>query len=268
MTGQTEVELILDRYLADGAERVPDRVIDAALDQIDSTAQRRVLRLPWSLPALPAFVKPALAGAAVVAAIALGWTLLERGPRGTVGTTPSPTSSPSASPSPPPATGWSRTFDSPLYGYSVGAPEGWEFQPSTEVWRPREGRFGEAPLDFITPRGEQLVLRAGSGLIPEGAEADDWIARFVTHTDIAVCGPPRETLEVILIDGQPGRLRDSCGEVEATVVVGQRVYVFTLFVNAGTSEPGRSGGRGLFDAFAASIRLTPATAYPASPAPR
>lgn len=264
MTRRTETELVLDRYLADGAERVPDRVIDAALDEIDGTPQRRVPSVPWAIPAWPPFLKPALAGAglAVAVAVALGWSLLEGRPGGSVGATPGPTPSPSASP-PAPVT---QRFTSPLYGYSVEAPQGWRFEPATKPWTPVEGQFGEAPMDFVVSGDEQIALRAGSGLMPAGAAVDDWIARFITHTPYPECGPPRDTLEVILIDGQPGRLRDNCGEVEATVVVGQRVYAFTLFVNPGTS-PGRSGGRAVFDQLASTIELSPEAAASANSAP-
>lgn len=263
MTGRTEIELVLDRYLADGAERVPDRVIDAALDEIDGIPQRRLLNVLWTIPAWPPFIRPALAGAALVVAVALGWSLLERQPNSSVGDPAGPTPSPSVSPAPPAG----QRFSSPLYGYSVEAPRGWRFEPATKLWIPVEGQFGEAPMDFVVSRDEQIRLRAGSGVIPEGAAVDDWIARFITHTPLPECGPPRDTLELILIDGQPGRLRDNCGEVEATVVVGQRVYAFTLWVNQGTS-PSLSGGRSVFDQLASTIRLSPEDAAGAeSPAP-
>jgi len=72
-----------------------------------------------------------------------------------------------------------------------------------------------------------------------------------------VAASPSTALEV-------GRIRDGCeGEVEATVVatvvVGRRVYLFTLF----NDEPDR---RAVFDAFAETIDLRPEDA-PASSTP-
>jgi hypothetical protein len=71
-------------------------------------------------------------------------------------------------------------------------------------------------------------------------------------------------LELVVIGGKAGRLRGFCGnspaaEIEATVVVDSRVYVFTLFsgVESGAIE---ADERALFDAFAATITLSPENA--------
>jgi hypothetical protein len=69
-----------------------------------------------------------------------------------------------------------------------------------------------------------------------------------------------------VIDGQAGTVRFSCEEIEATVFVGGRIYLFTLFLD--TVPPyTTAGGRALFDAMIASVQLTPETAAVASPAP-
>lgn len=47
MTSRFDVERELDRYLADGPEQVADRVVDAALDQVEHTSQRRPSWLRW-----------------------------------------------------------------------------------------------------------------------------------------------------------------------------------------------------------------------------
>jgi hypothetical protein len=105
MTGRTEIELALDRYLSEGAERVPDRVVDAALDQIDQTTQRRAVRVPRRFRDMPTFLKPALAGAALIAVLVVGGAVFLNGggrpPTGTQPTRPAATrptsgSSPSA----------------------------------------------------------------------------------------------------------------------------------------------------------------------------
>jgi len=80
MTNRSELEQALDRYLAEGGEQVPDRVVDAALDQIDHTPQRHALRMPWRFPDMPYVLKSAMVGAAVVAVLIVGGVLLTRGP--------------------------------------------------------------------------------------------------------------------------------------------------------------------------------------------
>jgi len=72
-----------------------------------------------------------------------------------------------------------------------------------------------------------------------------------------------------VIDGLAGRYRGFCGdanEVEATVVAGDRVYMFTLFQGDRVSTEAEE--RAVFEALLATITLDPAAAdRPASPAP-
>jgi hypothetical protein len=264
MTTRSEIERVLDRYLAEGVEQVPDRVIDAALDEIDSTSQRRAVRLPWWFNQAPSFLKLAVGGAALIAVLVVGGMFLTRGPAPSVGGPGAATPSPTASPSSSVTLRMTERFESELYGYSIGHPADWTVQPGSELWSPTEDK--EEAFDRIS-LGQSLSFRAGSAVLPDGVSADEWIMQHLTETRYLPCGPPRSTLEAVLIDGRPGRLRDSCGEVEATVVVGDRVYLFTYFLGS-REDPEPSGGRPVFDAFAATIRLTPETAErPASPTP-
>jgi len=67
------------------------------------------------------------------------------------------------------------------------------------------------------------------------------------------CGVPRSQQAEITIDGQPGRIAECPNHIEATVVAGDRLYVFAL-------SHDRGDARAVFDAFAATIELTPGTA--------
>jgi hypothetical protein len=169
MTGRTEIELLLDRYLADGAEQVPDRVIDVALDQIDHIHQRRVLRVPWRFHEMPSFVKLAMAGAAVVAAIVVGGMFLNRDPGPNVGASPiahpPPTSAPPAAASIPTPTFTTRTRDwtpytSEVYAFTTAYPPGWRVeQAATRRWDPAV----DVPLDNgLSPAVDVFVNDAGS----------------------------------------------------------------------------------------------------------
>jgi len=51
MTDERRVDRALDAFLAEGSEEVADRVVDAALEQIGRTRQRRVIRMPLVLAA-------------------------------------------------------------------------------------------------------------------------------------------------------------------------------------------------------------------------
>lgn len=92
MTGRSDVERLLDTYLAEGPESVADRVIDAALDEIDSTQQRRGPVVPWRTPSMKTPIRLLLVAAALAAAGGGAYLL------GGAGDQPAPT--PTTSPSP------------------------------------------------------------------------------------------------------------------------------------------------------------------------
>jgi hypothetical protein len=70
MTDQRELDRILGAFFVKGTDELADRVIDAALDQIDHTRQRRVIRMPRRLPNMTTPIR--IATAAVIAALAVG----------------------------------------------------------------------------------------------------------------------------------------------------------------------------------------------------
>jgi hypothetical protein len=101
MTDQRELDGLLVAFFANGTDELNDRVLDAALDQIDHIAQRRGLLLPRNFQTMPMVAR--LATAAAIGVLAVGGALLvyQRGQPsvGVVG--PTPTASPQASPSAP-----------------------------------------------------------------------------------------------------------------------------------------------------------------------
>jgi hypothetical protein len=169
---------------------------------------------------------------------------------------PSATSSASPTPGPTSAVVLAMTgsFTFSSYGYSVGFPAGWTLAPATSRWWPPAWSVSDdnSGFDFIDgPLPEGGAFRAASAVAPEGISVDDWVDEFITAASVGSCYPPRAGLPEISVDGQTGRINDGCpDEIEATVVVGRRVYVFTLFLGEGQ-------GRALFDAFAATIDLRP-----------
>ncbi len=160
-----------------------------------------------------------------------------------------------------------RTFFSEWYGYTVSYPADWTAASAAGpgVWSPPEwkaGRLSQDPFDFVGTAAGPPGFRAASAQLPDGLpNVDDWIDEFLTYSTILECAPPRKDWEPIQIDGAPGRLRDSCGEVEATVILDGRVYMFTLFLG----EDRFTNGRELFDAMVATIDLRPEDAVLPSP---
>jgi hypothetical protein len=105
MSADRDVDRIVRSWLDEGVTRLPDRLLDAVLDQVPATPQRRSL---WPARRFPVMNNPALrlgfAAAALVVAVGLGASLMS-GPQvgGVASPSPSPSASPSASPSPSPS---------------------------------------------------------------------------------------------------------------------------------------------------------------------
>jgi hypothetical protein len=73
MTTQQELDRVLDDFFIDGTEELADRVIDAALNQIEDTNQRRPLWVPRRFS--PMTLSTRFAFAAIVVVLAVGAAL-------------------------------------------------------------------------------------------------------------------------------------------------------------------------------------------------
>ncbi len=255
MTSRSEVERVLDRYLAEGGEQVPDRVIDAALDQIDQVPQRRALRVPWRFHDMSAFFKPAIAGAAVVAVLVVGGTFVTRGDTSGVGgstaATPTPSASAAAtatqSPSPTQAltdtSNW-ETFTSERYGYEIGLPPSWIVEPATRDWAlERDGAdfrgFNVADRFHDESASFQVLVTAFADDVPSGMTEDEWIESYLDleGDPIAGCGTSSEDVRPIVVDGHPGTLvnEQPCSDTIAFVFIDDRVHVFAVWRESQTA---------------------------------
>ncbi|HEY5886488.1 MAG TPA: hypothetical protein VIT24_02120, partial [Acidimicrobiales bacterium] len=154
------------------------------------------------------------------------------------------------------------TFVSPTYGYSFGYLDRGGLAPATELWDPVNQQ--PDPLNPDNPdnsdqfdaveTGLAAYFESASTAIPEGVSIDEWVDEYVSPSG---CGRPRSQQEEITIDGQSGRLFEcptDPGQIVATVVAGGRLYFFSL----GHDRP--DDARAFFDAWVATIDLTPETA--------
>jgi hypothetical protein len=144
------------------------------------------------------------------------------------------------------------TFVSPRNGFSIKHPDGAALTPAELLWG-----FSEQVDDGfdVVETGLAAVFK-GASTEPgfgDGGSIDERVDEYLSDVLPGGCGVPRSQQAEITIDGQSGRIAECPNRIEATVVAGGRLYLFVL-------EHDRGDGRAVFDAFVATIDLTPETA--------
>ena len=261
---ENEFDRTARAWLDDGPNRMSDRALLSALEEIHMTRQRRAWWPARRATPVNLYARAAIAAVLVVGVGLVAFNFFPRQPDGSgVGGQPSTSPSPSASAAPSPSQSvvipeMTQTFVSSFNGFSVGYPDGAEIQPATVVSNPLIEQEN-AEFDFV--HAETIgSFRGSSTVVPDGVEIDNWIDRTVGFQP-GGCGVRRSEQAQVTIDGAPGRIWEGCpNEIEATVVVGGRMYLFTLFSDTSVS-------RDVFDAYASTIDLRPEDAAEASPSP-
>jgi hypothetical protein len=159
MTKPRDPDALLDAYLADGMEVLPDRVVDAVLDEVHRTHQRTLFG-PWRTRSM---FKTALGAAAVFAVLVFGGSLFlfQRGRPAVVG---GPSQTPAIARPTPGANASPSTAPTP----TVVAARAPSWTPTGDVSGPRWG--GTAVL---LEDGKVLVFGGNSGPWPPDAELYD-----------------------------------------------------------------------------------------------
>lgn len=212
---------IAEAYLADGPTVLADRVLDAALDEVHLTRQRRVLwRAPWRFPNMNTYAKLGVAAVAAVAVVAVGFLGLNflaangTGGVGAPSAAPSPTVAPTATATPTPsaipdptAPPLSGQFTSGMHGLTIRYPETWESRPATTPWT-------SGFLDFGNQSGDVLYEPSNPGNIwlamasqplgdrtPAEWEAEVW--QYLADDDPGAAACPAEA-QPVMIDNAGG----------------------------------------------------------------
>lgn len=260
---------IADAYLAPGPTVLPDRVFDAAFEEVHRTRRRRVLRgLPWRDTTLNSYAKIAIAAVAVVAIGYIGLNLMGSGSTG-VGASPSPSSNPSPtasptvappSPTPGPSTpALTGQFTSDRHGFSISYPVTWSTRAATAPWT---GGF----IDFTNPSADVIYEPSNAGNLwlaaasqalgsrtPAQFEADVWQA--LVADDPATAGCAAEATP-ITIDGVDGVI--ACQV--AVVTSDGRGYYITAYASDDDPSLPVQYDQAWFESVLATLKLDPAAA--------
>ncbi|HUG30060.1 MAG TPA: hypothetical protein VMQ65_06080 [Candidatus Limnocylindria bacterium] len=244
MTGRSSTERILDAYLAPEADRLPDRVIEAALADVARTPQRRALGVPWRFTSMTNLMRAA-AAVAIVAIVGVGVLALNPGIFGPGAPTPGPTAtaaaSPIAAPTPSPApsevapgiTAWT-SYTSGVYGFTIGYPDDWtlawaatrEWQAGDTVLNAEEAQYADT---FAAPEADTIGLFVWEMPAGEGADVESveglkaWAKAFCNDVGESSCEEFTQRAEVMCLNAGG----DSC-RAAIFVPTAEQQYAFFI----------------------------------------
>jgi hypothetical protein len=281
MTTDPDFDWIAQAWLAEGPEQLPDRVLDAVVDEIHLTRQRRVVRVPWRNLRMNQMSR-ALAGIAAIAVVLVGGTILLQpgsspgGPSPTL-SSPSPTApSGGAATSPPVPSTVLVNFSSAAYGYSIDYPSNWKSRSTdrqillTEYPYAPHAQSGSAvDLFSATADGDtDPVLIVAAPVVDGAMTLDKWVARIEKLQTEDSCPPP-EASEDIQAGGEPGRLLTwNCPYFLfwAAVVHGNRAYHVVWLDQPALGNPAlQAADKALFEKILASLTFSSTVGMGASP---
>jgi hypothetical protein len=205
MTTEREVERIVERWLVDGVDKMPDRVYLSILDRVERQPQQHAWRVSWRESNVNAYLKPILAVAAVLLVAVVGLNVLPIAPSSIGGPAPTATPSPTPTPTPsPPA-----LSDGPLEAgdyaaritdaagdqmtFVITAPAGWSGVGGWALYGPPGfGPPGGISIELLhDPRVVTDPCSPSVGVpspAPSPASVDDLVGALSAHAGVQVAG--------------------------------------------------------------------------------
>jgi len=225
MIRHDDTDRVLEEWFADGPSRMPDHLVAATLDLIDTTPQPR-LRLPWSSTMNRLVTYAAALAAVMVVGVA---ALAALGGIGGLGGQPTP------SPTPTPT----DTFTSTRHGYSVRLPQGrWTYEERAGSWA--VGDYFDANtvsgVDYYerppTATEPGLYVYLASQAVPDGMTFDGWVATHdIANAAEVPCFQPVAEPDGATVAGEPARvIVQRCEDFDGS---GAWMAVQTLVVHGG-----------------------------------
>ena len=188
MTADPQLERIVRSWLEPGLTTLTDDVLDAVLDQLPATPQRRRWSPARRIASMNPIAKFAIAAAAVVVVVIVGYNLLRPSASSQVGNDSSPSNEPSPSASPAPTVPASGLIDAGRYRWvapggevSFVVPDGWSARPDGGIVKNAEtsaeiGLFHNIPgSTYEVTHVYADACHSESALQPIGDTVDDLI---------------------------------------------------------------------------------------------
>jgi hypothetical protein len=207
---------IVRLWLEEGVTALPDHVLDAVLDQLPATSQRRPAWLARRSPNMNKSVTIGLAAAAVVVAAFLGYRFLIEpsigGPPPAPSQTPEPTPSASST-TPTLVSGMGPLFpgtylisDVEPFTITITIPDGWESaMVPAQIWGP--GDNPKSSVGWYTVDGLFAdPCDPTQGYLDVGPTADDLVQALASHPTVSV-----EQTTDVTVSGYPGTLLELTG---------------------------------------------------------
>jgi hypothetical protein len=167
MHSDRDTTRIVRSWLEEGRTALPDHVLDAVLDQVPATRQRRSWWPAWRFADMNTYAKLAIGVAALAVVAVVGINLLPSG-RGGVGGGPVASPSPPASPTPSPSPDLPAASPRPALNGNV---------LEAGTYRLDEPTFTRVPFIFTVPDGWQ---RDDGNFISKGPSIDAFEGDGVT----------------------------------------------------------------------------------------
>ena len=281
MSTNRDFERTAEAWLAEGPTQLADRVLDAALDEVHLTHQRRRLPVLWRFPQMNDRMR--LAATALVVVVVAVAAYAAFGPkRNDVGgpqttSTPPPSPSPVASSTPSPSdlldTATWTTYVSNRYGFSIAYPADWVAERADHDWT-----FPADAVDYLNGGSEHFELKipnqgigvnAWSVAVPPGTSLASWIQAYCPKSSTDPCtGLESKTIPATM-DGHPGSIM-MFDTPQAFFLVDTRIYAVACWQPDNDPTVVKySGSRRLVEAYLSTMHLLPGGPAPAtaSPAP-
>jgi hypothetical protein len=138
-------------------------------------------------------------------------------------------SSPGSSGLPP----LSKTFTSPINGYSISYPDGWKVVTATQSWPTGSTTFNPDDHSVDSFSGSNLAIYAVSQKLATSSSPSQWLEKYLSDAALDFSNRPDCAVvktEPIVVDGATGVMNYSCSIVliDASVTSGGRGYAFEL----------------------------------------